>query len=109
VSAAARDCARTVAFDDLFRPADGATGLFAHFIASESDSTVMEVECHGGGSTFPARLRLTRMHDDLVNGTVIVAIFDDLSELKRMEEALRRNDRLRAIGQLSAGGCARDS
>jgi len=63
----------------------------------------MEVECHAGEVTFPARLRLTRMHDDLVNGTVVVAIFDDLSDLKRMEEALRRNDRLRAIGQLSAG------
>jgi nitrogen-specific signal transduction histidine kinase len=92
-----------VAFDDLFRPADGDGALFAHFLASESDSTVMELECHAGGSTFPARLRLTRMHDDLVNGTVIVAIFDDLSELKRMEETIRRNDRLRAIGQLSAG------
>ena len=92
-----------VAFDDLFRSPDGASGLFAHFLASQSDSTVTEVECHGGSSAFPARLRLTRMHDDLVNGTVIVAIFDDLSEQKRMEEALRRNDRLRAIGQLSAG------
>jgi nitrogen-specific signal transduction histidine kinase len=92
-----------IGFDDLFRPAEGTAALFAGFLASESDSTVMEVECHAGENTFPARLRLTRMHDDLVNGTVIVAIFDDLSELKRMEEALRRNDRLRAIGQLSAG------
>jgi nitrogen-specific signal transduction histidine kinase len=92
-----------IAFDDLFRPAEGTAELFARFLASESDSIVMEVECHAGEATFPARLRLTRMHDDLVNGTVVVAIFDDLSELKRMEEALRRNDRLRAIGQLSAG------
>jgi nitrogen-specific signal transduction histidine kinase len=92
-----------IAFDDLFRASDGSPDLFAHFLASESDSTVMEVVCHGRESAFPARLRLTRMHDDLVNGTVVVAIFDDLSEHKRMEEALRRNDRLRAIGQLSAG------
>jgi len=92
-----------IAFDDLFRAADGTPEIFARFLASESDSIVMEVECHAGEVTFPARLRLTRMHDDLVNGTVVVAIFDDLSDLKRMEEALRRNDRLRAIGQLSAG------
>jgi signal transduction histidine kinase len=43
------------------------------------------------------------MHDDVLNASVVVAIFDDLSEFKRMEEAVRRNDRLRAIGQLSAG------
>jgi nitrogen-specific signal transduction histidine kinase len=99
-----RGLARTpIAFDDLFRSADGGAGLFVHCLASENDSTAMEVECHAGDRAFPARLRVTRMHDDLVNGTVVVAIFDDLSEIKRMEEALRRNDRLRAIGQLSAG------
>jgi nitrogen-specific signal transduction histidine kinase len=92
-----------IAFDDLFRASDGTPEICSRFLASESDSIVMEVECHAGEVTFPARLRLTRMHDDLVNGTVVVAIFDDLSETKRMEEALRRNDRLRAIGQLSAG------
>ena len=99
-----RALARTpIAFDDLFRSADGSTGLFAHFLASSTDSAATEVECHDGDRAFPARLRVTRMHDDLVNGTVVVAIFDDLSEIKRMEEALCRNDRLRAIGQLSAG------
>jgi signal transduction histidine kinase len=72
-------------------------------MSSTPDAMVMEVNCQGGGAVFPARLRLTRMHDDLLNATVVVAIFDDLSELKRMEEAVRRNDRLRAIGQLSAG------
>jgi nitrogen-specific signal transduction histidine kinase len=92
-----------IAFDELFRSADGGAGLFVHCLAAENDSTAMEVECHAGDRAFPARLRVTRMHDDLVNGTVVVAIFDDLSEIKRMEEALRRNDRLRAIGQLSAG------
>jgi nitrogen-specific signal transduction histidine kinase len=93
-----------LAFDDLFQPADRAPGLFDRFLASETDSLLMEVNCHSAdGVSFPARLRLTRMHDDHLNGTVVVAIFDDLSEFKRMEEALRRNDRLRAIGQLSAG------
>jgi len=94
---------RPLAFDDLFRAADGSSGLFAGLVAAGADSVVMEVECHAGETTFPARLRVTRMHDEMVNGTVVVAIFDDLSQHKRMEEALRRNDRLRAIGQLSAG------
>jgi signal transduction histidine kinase len=93
-----------IAFDELFQPADGTAGLFQHFLSSESDSLVVEVGCHGGGEApFPARLRLTRMHDDVLNATVVVAIFDDLSAFKRMEEAVRRNDRLRALGQLSAG------
>jgi nitrogen-specific signal transduction histidine kinase len=93
-----------VHFDDLFRPAQEAEGLFRPFLAANTDSLLVEVECHGGRETpFPARLRLARMHDDLVNGTVVVGIFDDLSEHKRMEEAIRRNDRLRALGQLSAG------
>jgi two-component system sensor histidine kinase HydH len=93
-----------ILFDDLFRRPQEGEGLFRPFLASEADSMLVEVECHGGRETpFPARLRLARMHDDHVNGTVVVGIFDDLSEHKRMEEAIRRNDRLRALGQLSAG------
>jgi nitrogen-specific signal transduction histidine kinase len=93
-----------LSFDDLFEAQDAAPGLFRRFLESDSDALWMEVTCRGGeDASFPARLRLTRMHDDHLNGTVVVAIFDDLSEHKRMEEALRRNDRLRAIGQLSAG------
>ncbi|HEX5133309.1 MAG TPA: ATP-binding protein [Candidatus Krumholzibacteria bacterium] len=88
--------------DELFRVPMGARGLFGQFIESGEDADVLEVECHGGAATFPARLRLTRMHDDLLNGTVVVGIFDDLSEHKRMEEAIRRNDRLRSLGQLAA-------
>jgi len=43
------------------------------------------------------------MHDDNLNGTVIVGIFEDLAEQKLLEEEIRRNDRLRVLGQLSAG------
>jgi signal transduction histidine kinase len=99
-----RSVARTtIAFDDLFHgPLQ--TELFRSFRESAADSDVVEVDCHGGRAhPFPARLRLAKMHDDHLNGTVVVAIFDDLSEHKRMEEAIRRNDRLRSLGQLSAG------
>ncbi len=92
-----------VHFDDLFRGVMEPRGPLARFLASGADADVTEVECHAGGSVvFPARLRITRMHDDLLNGAVIVGIFDDLSEHKQMEEAIRRNDRLRSLGQLSA-------
>jgi signal transduction histidine kinase len=92
-----------VHFDELFGLPMEQRGLFRRFLDSGEDADVMEVECRGGrDALFPARLRLTRMHDDLLNGTVVVGIFDDLSEHKRMEEAIRRNDRLRSLGQLSA-------
>jgi signal transduction histidine kinase len=94
--------AGTVHLDELFRHALH-EGLFRRLLDASDESEAVEVDCHGGRIAFPARLRVTRMHDDNVNGTVLVAIFDDLSEIKRMEEAVRRNDRLRALGQLSAG------
>jgi two-component system nitrogen regulation sensor histidine kinase GlnL len=43
------------------------------------------------------------MHDDNLNGSVIVGIFEDLTDQKRMEAEIRKNDRLRALGRLSAG------
>lgn len=98
-----RGAAGTVHLDQLFQHTVHSDGLFRRLLDSSGDSDVFEVTCHGGRAAFPARLRVTKMHDDNVNGTVVVAIFDDLSDLKRMEEAVRRNDRLRALGQLSAG------
>jgi nitrogen-specific signal transduction histidine kinase len=90
--------------DDVFQHPLRADGLFRRFLDGAADSEVVEVDCHGGrAAPFPCRLRVTKMHDDLANATVVVGIFDDLSELKRMEEAVRRNDRLRSLGQLSAG------
>ncbi len=97
-----RGSAGTLHFDELFRHPLHA-GLFRRLLEAPDDAEGIEVVCHGGRAHFPARLRVTKMHDDNVNGTVLVAIFDDLSEMKRMEEAVRRNDRLRALGQLSAG------
>ncbi len=89
--------------DELFQQGPHAEGLFRRLLEAPDGAEAFEVTCHGGRAPFPARLRVTKMHDDHVNGTVLVAIFDDLSELKGMEEAVRRNDRLRALGQLSAG------
>ncbi len=99
-----RGAAGTVHLDQLFQHGHSTEGLFRRLMDAGEDTEPFEVACHGGQDPFPARLRVTRMHDDHLNGTVLVAIFDDLSEMKRMEEAVRRNDRLRALGQLSAGG-----
>ena len=98
-----RGVAGTIHLDQLFQHGPHTDGLFRRLMDATDDGEAIEVTCHGGRGPFPARLRVAKMHDDHVNGTVLVAIFDDLSELKRMEEAVRRNDRLRALGQLSAG------
>jgi signal transduction histidine kinase len=92
-----------VHLDHLFQRTPGEEGLFRRMLDATEDAEPFEVMCHGGRAAFPARLRLARMHDDNLNGTVLVAIFEDLSEFKRMEETVRRHDRLRALGQLSAG------
>jgi len=91
-------------FDSLFLARSFSDGLFQSLMASPHDACVMEVTCRAGGEAeFPAQLRATRMFDDNLNGVVLVAIFEDLTERKRMESEIRRNDRLRVIGQLAAG------
>ena len=93
-----------VHFDSLFRSREVPLAFFAHIIASASEAHVLEVSCDGGADEpFAARLRATKMYDDNLDGMVVVAIFEDLTEQKRMEREIRRNDRLRALGQLSAG------
>ena len=93
-----------VRFDSLFESHQFAEGMFTSMMDSGHDSHVLEVQCRAGEKeVFPARLRTTKMFDDNLNGTVLVAIFEDLTEQKRMESEIRRNDRLRVLGQLSAG------
>lgn len=93
----------TVHFDTLFRNRQFPHEFFAAILRSEQTSYLLEVECNGGGESFPARLRTTKMYDDNLNALVVVAIFEDLTEQRRMEAEIRRNDRLRVLGQMSAG------
>lgn len=89
------------AFDTVFR--GPVPTLFRTIHASSKSTHVMEIDYAGVDNRVrPARVSLSKMHDDNLNGTVLVAIFEDLSEQKRMEREIRRNDRLRVIGQLSA-------
>jgi len=89
--------------DDLFRCTPSGS-LYERVLKSTKDTLVLEVDCNGGDrGEFPARIAATRMHDDNLNGTVFVAIFEDLTEQKLLEAEIRRHDRLRVLGQLSAG------
>jgi signal transduction histidine kinase len=91
-------------FDELFKSRTFGKNFFKKIIRSRKHSFILEIECKRGRNTFfPARLSTTKMHDDNSNGNVIVGIFEDLTDQKRMESEIRKNDRLRALGQLSAG------
>jgi signal transduction histidine kinase len=93
-----------LSFDDLFKSRTLGKNFFKRIIRSKKDSFILEIECkRGRNSFFPARLSTTKMHDDDLAGSVIVGIFEDLTDQKRMEAEIRKNDRLRALGQLSAG------
>jgi nitrogen-specific signal transduction histidine kinase len=94
----------TVQFGGLFASEAFGGDFYEKILRSSKDTHVLNVDCNRGiESIFPARLSITKMHDDNLNGTVLVAIFEDLTEQRRMEDEIRRNDRLRVLGQLSAG------
>jgi signal transduction histidine kinase/DNA-binding NarL/FixJ family response regulator len=91
-------------FDELFESRQFGGEFYDRVIKSQKNSHVLEVVCRGGArEPFPARLRTAKMYDDNLDGMVIVAIFEDLTEQRRMEAEIRRNDRLRVLGHLSAG------
>lgn len=94
----------TLKFDGLFASRQFGGNFYDRVLRSKKNSHVLEVECSGGAAEpFPARLRTAKMYDDNLGGMVLVAIFEDLTEQRRMEAEIRRNDRLRVLGQLSAG------
>ena len=93
-----------VHFDQLFRVPGQTGGIFRSIMESEEDTQTLEVTYHGqNGPDSPGRLGITKMHDDNLNGTVLVGILEDLTEQKKLETEIRRTDRLRVLGQLSAG------
>jgi nitrogen-specific signal transduction histidine kinase/DNA-binding response OmpR family regulator len=94
----------TIHFNRLFQSDAFGKEFYKKILRSVKDTHVLNVTCGGeSNQRFPARLSITKMHDDNLNGTVLVAIFENLTEQKQLEGEIRRNDRLRVLGQLSAG------
>jgi len=94
----------TVHFNDLFESEAFGGDFYQRVLESKKDTHILNVHYkREADKRFPARLSLTKMHDDNLNGTVLVSIFEDLTEQKQLEAEIRRNDRLRVLGQLSAG------
>lgn len=58
--------------------------------------------CRGDGSWIPIGITASPLRDSSGKPAGAVASFVDLTEMKRMEEKLRRADRLAAIGEMSA-------
>jgi two-component system sensor histidine kinase PilS (NtrC family) len=56
-----------------------------------------------GRRPLPLGISISRLRDRMGEKTGIVAVFQDLTEVRDMEEQVRKADRLAAIGQLSAG------
>jgi nitrogen-specific signal transduction histidine kinase/DNA-binding NarL/FixJ family response regulator len=93
-----------VHFDELCRTPSEPEGLFSKIMDSDKDTHVLEVSYFGKHDReSPGRFSITKMHDDNLNGTVLVGILEDLTEQKKMEAEIRRTDRLRVLGQVSAG------
>ena len=56
----------------------------------------------GGGETVPLGVSVHPLEDDSGPRTGAVAVFQDLSSVVRLRERMRSNDRLAAMGELSA-------
>jgi two-component system sensor histidine kinase PilS (NtrC family) len=55
------------------------------------------------GGTLPVGLSTSILRDDDGNDRGVIAIFQDLTEARRLEERLRHDDRLSALGEFAAG------
>jgi two-component system sensor histidine kinase PilS (NtrC family) len=56
-----------------------------------------------GRNPLPLGISISQLRDDGNEKTGIIAVFQDLTEVRDMQERVRKADRLAAIGQLSAG------
>lgn len=57
----------------------------------------------GDSKSIPIGLSLSVIKDDSMQLSGIIAVFQDLTEVKKLEERMRMTDRLAAVGQLAAG------
>ena len=91
-------------FDELFRNPYGSGSLFEHLLSSTCRNHSMDgILSIPSGNPIPVRLNSTLLESDEYNGKSLVVVFEDLTAQKAMEEELRRADRLRSLGELSAG------
>ena len=74
--------------------------------ALEAGRPETRVEFHvrrRGGASVPVGLSTSILRDDRGEERGVVAIFQDLTDARRLEERLRHDDRLSALGEFAAG------
>lgn len=69
---------------------------------SSKDYFEMEIE-RNNGDRIPLGVKTTYLQNNNDSPRGVIMLFDDLTEKKKLEERIRRSDRLAAVGKLSAG------
>ncbi|MDD4857084.1 MAG: response regulator [Candidatus Krumholzibacteria bacterium] len=93
-----------ILFDELFANPFGGGGLFGRIASQDEGNSSFEcMLLRPGAGPIPVRVNTTTVRLDDHHGTTVIVIFEDLTRQKRMEDELRRADRLRSLGELSAG------
>ncbi len=109
INPAAREILALSERDALGRPAGdvfrtGKSTLLEHALVGESPPYDVEVTVRAGdGREVPLLLRTSLVHDAEGRAVGLVALFNDLTRLKRQDQDLRRVERLASLGELSAG------
>ncbi|MBD3178675.1 MAG: response regulator [Candidatus Latescibacteria bacterium] len=91
-------------FNDLFEKREADRDIFSELVSEGRDNSSFEDYLRVKGKEgIPAKINTSIVQTDLYTGKTIVAVFEDLSQQKAIEKELRRADRLRSLGELSAG------
>ncbi len=91
--------------DGVIRPASHAECPVTTALRLQKDFSSYEfyAEVDGRGASKLLGLTTNRMHDNRGNVTGLIASFTDLTEMARMRQELRQQDRMAAIGEQLAG------
>lgn len=72
-------------------------------LTAQTGRVVEYVLLRGDGSEFPAEMSVAALRDAEGNPTGVIAVVEDITERKRMEEQMLITDRLASIGELASG------
>lgn len=73
-------------------------------VQNNSEKFEQNIECHlNNGSTIPLNIISSKIKNELDENLGTVLIFTDLRELKSLEKAVERSERLASMGRMAAG------